>query len=460
MLRIIKYHLIFLIYSCLAAQIIPRNDIVYEFLRYEFRLSHELSIYKSPYPFKKDIFNNFPYSDFQKNFYSRVLPSFKIWNNTPEFKTSFWAYYNFDKFSLTAEPLVVNDMYGELLIGEKYSRLNMSGRFQTALIEYDSEYFTFQVGRAPLWWGQSWESSIIISGDSPPFDYFKYQLKSGRLTYTMFAGQLHSAKADSIGRFKRFIGGKKLTYVSESEKFILSLGDLILYTGLDRSLELYYLNPFVPTFFADLEKETGHYPWDGLDQDNAMIFFDGRYVFNKPFSIFFEFFVDDFQITLENRGEIPDALAYKIGADGLFKIFSLLTTFEFEYTRIFGNTYITRGWFTNWEDRNIPIGYKYGPDCESLNFLIDYWQNDKIRLSTKITYLEKGSLTLESDYDQYGKSEHPSAPVDYHTYFSPEISIYHKYGLFQFGSMKDFNSIDGGSFYLNIILIMGIGFNI
>ena len=50
-----------------------------------------------------------------------------------------------------------------------------------------------------------------------------------------------------------------------------------------------------------------------------------------------EFFVDDFQITLENRGEIPDALAYKIGADGLFKIFSLLTTFEFEYTRIFGN---------------------------------------------------------------------------------------------------------------------------
>ena len=44
------------------------------------------------------------------------------------------------------------------------------------MIDYDTENFSLQVGRAPLWWGQSWESSIIISGDSPPFDYFKYQL--------------------------------------------------------------------------------------------------------------------------------------------------------------------------------------------------------------------------------------------------------------------------------------------
>ena len=102
-----------------------------------------------------------------------------------------------------------------------------------------------------------------------------------------------------------------------------------------------------------------------------MIFFDGRYVFNKPLSIYFEFLIDDFQMTISNRDTIPDALALKLGVDGALKFNNKSITYEFEYTKISGNTYITRGWFTNWEDRNIPIGYKYGPDSESLYFFAD-----------------------------------------------------------------------------------------
>ena len=130
------------------------------------------------------------------------------------------------------------------------------------------------------------------------------------------------------------------------------------------------------------------------------------------------------------------------------------------YTKISGNTYITRGWFTNWEDRNIPIGYKYGPDCESLYLLADYWVNKNILFSGIITYLEKGGLTLDSQYDEYGVPKSPSDPVMYYTYFSPAIAWHHNYGITEIGWEGGFNNIKNNSFYVKLQLILGLGFEI
>ena len=112
-------------------------------------------------------------------------------------------------------------------------------------------------------------------------------------------------------------------------------------------------------------------------------------------------------MTISNRDKIPDALALKLGVDGALEFNNRSISYEFEYTKVSGNTYITRGWFTNWEDRNIPIGYKYGPDCESLYFFADYWISRNLLLFGTITYLEKGSLTFDSQYDENGKPESP-----------------------------------------------------
>jgi hypothetical protein len=313
-----------------------------------------------------------------------------------------------------------------------------------------------------MWWGQSWESSVIISGVAPSFDYLSFDLTFGNFHYSIFAGQLHSVKVDSIGRFKRYVGGKKLTYLSKSKKLILSVGDLILYTGINRSIELFYLNPVVPSFFADLERETDYYPWDGLDNDNAMIIFDGRYVFHNNLSTYFELLVDDFQITISNRDTIPDALGFKFGIDGPLMLFGNNYTFEIEYTRIFGNTYITRGWFTNWEDRNIPIGYKYGPDCQSLFVSCNRWVTSNILLTISNTYLEKGSMSLKSKYNQYRDKDapFPTEPVLYHNYFSPSVSWYTNHGIVETGWNGDLNNLNEGSVFLKLQLLYDLGFDL
>jgi hypothetical protein len=218
----------------------------------------------------------------------------------------------------------------------------------------------------------------------------------------------------------------------------------------------------VPTFFADLERETDHYPWDGVDNDNAMIIFDGRYVFENNVSAFFELLIDDFQMTIENRDIIPDALGYKLGFDSPSTLLGKKTTFEIEFTRIFGNTYITRGWFTNWEDRNTPIGYMFGPDCQSLFLSINHWIKNNTLLTISNTYLEKGSMSFKSIYNSRRDKEapFPTKPVLYHNYFSPSVSWYTNHGIVETGWNGDLNNLNEGSVFLKLQLLYDLGFDL
>ena len=453
-----RYIIFILSFSIVVSQAIPPNDPIYKYLNQNFRQNHNLRLFINVFPYTHDELVGLRYYKAPKGINFRFAPSLKLSNDVPDLRLGFWINSREEAFSMLAEPVIVNEKFGETLLGEEYSRSGVSGRFENALIRYKADKININFGRSPVWWGQSWHSSIIMSGHCPPYDHLSTKINFGSFYYELLIGQLHSVKVDSIGRFKRFISGKKFTYLSNDGKLLLNVGDLVVYSGLNRSIEFQYLNPVAPFFFADLEKETEYLK--GVDNDNAMIFFDGRYVINKPLSIFFEIFVDDFQITWSTRDEFPDALAWKFGVDGALKFNNWPITFELEYTKISGNTYITRGWFTNWEDRNIPIGYKYGPDCESLYLLADYWVNKNILFSGIITYLEKGSLTLESQYDRYGKPKYPSDPVMYYTYFTPAITWHHNYSIIETGWEGDINNIEKNRFYIKLQLILGLGFDV
>ncbi len=456
---ILKKLILFVFIGILFSQQIPPNDPIYKLFRLNFLVTHDLNILIKPYPYSYNNFQVHHLNTKDSDVFLRVSPSINISNDILDFRSSIWFYSKWENFSFLAEPLVVNDSYGEKILGESYTRSGVSGRFVNSHIRYSNNNYNIQFGRSPFWWGQSWESSVIISGDAPSFDYLSFDLSFGNFHYSIFSGQLHSAKVDSIGRFKRYVGGKKLTYLSKNKRFIVSVGDLIIYTGINRSFELFYLNPIVPTFFADLEGETDYYPWDGVDNDNAMIIFDGRYVLESNLSIFFELLIDDFQMTISNRDTIPDALGLKFGVDGSRSLFGYNYTFELEYTLIYGNTYITRGWFTNWEDRNIPIGYKYGPDCQSLFVNFNHWVTNDILLTISNTYLEKGSMSLKSKYNQYRDKDtpFPTEPVNYHYYFSPSISWYSNHGIVETGWNGDLNNLNKGNVYLKLQLLYDLG---
>ena len=234
----------------ILAQPIPPNDPVYFYIRQDFREKHSLDLFTQPYPLSLEYLEELRFLPPKQQGYLRIAPSNILSNNIPDFRLGIWSYGKWENLSILIEPVIVNDIYGETVLGENYTRAGVTGRFENALIRYNSQNIVIQYGRAPVWWGQSWESSVIKSGNSPPYDYISTKLKFGSFQYELLSGQLHSVIVDTIGRFKRFIGGKKLTYISKSGRLLLSVGDLVLYSGINRSMEWQYLNPIVPFFFC------------------------------------------------------------------------------------------------------------------------------------------------------------------------------------------------------------------
>ena len=167
----------------------------------------------------------------------------------------------------------------------------------------------------------------------PSYDHFFIQYRLNNFHFEILHGQLGSEKTLAGERIKRHIAGHRLS-CRLNNKILLSVGEQIIYTGENRSIEMAYLSPFVPYFFTGLENEED----SPIDNDNSIIFSDFKILFNKYFSIYGEFIIDDLQI--DDTG-IADATGYKMGIDGKMRIKNKNLFFILEYTKIApGHIYI------------------------------------------------------------------------------------------------------------------------
>ena len=256
-----------------------------------------------------------------------------------EIGTSFTPYYKYNKlisgiairndnWGFVLQAFVVDSIVGKQLLGTHFSRGGLMGRFTHSLLSYQSENITFGFGRAPIDWGQSRHHSIIQSGQTPPYDHARFKLSMGNLSGELLVGQLGSEVSDSK-RITRLIAGHKLTGHFFDDKFEFQIGEQIIYTGENRNIEFFYLNPAVPYVFAVYDEDDLNI--NGYNNDNTMIFMSSRYRIKKYFSVFFEFIIDDYQVYDD---PVQDMLGWKFGADGNLPISNYSLDWETEYTKI------------------------------------------------------------------------------------------------------------------------------
>ena len=288
---------------------ISTADPHYLFLKQAFRMNHDLEVYRFSFPSansREPDIQLFPLADSQA--YLRFTPSYRISSGSPEFQFRFWSASSWQDFTLFIEPVIVNSTYGTEYLGADYSRSDMSGRIANSFLRYENNLINIQFGRSPVWWGQAWESSIIQSGHFPAYDHLSARLNIGNFQMELLSGQL-SSEYISNTRIKRYIAGHRINWFSKDSHWIVSLGEQIIYTGEDRSLELFYLNPAIPYFITALEGDETTAP----DNDNSIIFINGRYLFKPNLSAYFEFIIDEYQV---DKNTFPHALGYKLGLDG------------------------------------------------------------------------------------------------------------------------------------------------
>jgi len=291
-----------------------------------------------------------------------------------------------NNWSLFIQPEIVSASVGKNILGTDFTRNGLMGRFTHSYLQYKNDDLFLFLGRSPLMWGQSKQYSIIQSGLTPTYDQFRFELKLGNLTGEILAGQLGSEMLDDH-RITRLIGGHRLTGHFFNDKLQLQLGEQIIYTGENRNIELSYLNPAVPYVFAAYDGDDLNV--NGFNNDNGMIFLNGRYeldglLFDRLWrAVYFEFIIDDYQI---HDNPVQNMLGWKMGFEGQSEFYKYQVNWETEYTQIDSWTYIHHGQSTNWQNRGHSIGCPYGPDLRSFFIHGNTWlKNESLKLEVEYT---------------------------------------------------------------------------
>jgi len=335
-----------------------------------------------------------------------------------------------DLWQVFLKPVVIGSVVGKQVLGSEFSRFGISARFQKAYIKYQNKNYSYFIGRQPLNWGQVSRLSIIQSTLTPPYDQLRFGLNLWNLEFEMFFGQLN-ANIQNNKRITRLISSHKLKMKLFNEKLLLGFGEQIIYTGEHRNFEVFYMNPFVPYMFGQIDNDD--LSAVGVNNDNYMLFFYGELDLMKNISAYWELIVDDYQY---NPDPVQDMLGWKIGVIGKLSIANYSLNWESDYTQIDSWTYIHGGQFTTWQNRGHAIGYPYGGDLRSFRFKTDSWfKKDKIWFNMEYTWLEKGSNTIQTKSANLNTLSDlfPSPPVKVFYMFEASITYYTKYASFQTG---------------------------
>jgi len=317
--------------------------------------------------------------------------------------------------------MIVSKNVGESMLGTQFSRIGLQGRFTHSFVQYQKDNLMLYLGRSPLIWGQSDTYSIIQSGSLATYDRFHFKVSIGNLSGEIFTGQLGSEKIDNV-RITRRIGGHRLNGKFLQNKLEVQIGEQIIYTGVNRNIELFYLNPAVPYVFAAYDGDDLN--TNDYNNDNGMIFVNSRFHFRNNKSLYFEFILDDFQV---DNNQTQDMLGYKFGINGKTKFSTNTIDWVVEYTEIDSWTYIHHGQSTSWQNRGHPIGYPYGGDLRSFFITGNTWlKNETIQLDLEYTWLEKGYNNIQTEWENENSLEDPFPLTPKNTFHLIEASVLYK----------------------------------
>lgn len=414
------------LFSIALGQYFPQpDDINSDQLHESFRTFHDLSIFKlfSPYDLQNDSSEENTQIGFSPKLYSGgAIEDLQL--------LYFWGSIQEKNWSLLVEPVVVNDPNGQNVLGSSFTRFRMSGRLRNAFLRYTGQMFKVQMGRFPLFLGQNTSNSIVHTTIGPTYDLVMAKINIADFQFEFFSGQLGADTANVKVRIKRLTAGHRMIWIPKSKKIMISLGEQVIYTGQQRSVEFMYLNPFIPYFFSALE---GDELYDPDDSDNSIIYFTARYNVKASLSIYTELVIDDFQV---DKSNLQNQIGLRFGADGAIMLRKSPVTWEADITKIDTWANIHHGQSTSWVNRGHALGYLYGSDLWSAHLQTNARLSNQMHFHLDFTWLSKGNNTLQSVYDNWHetkKSSFPSKPILDHKILSVSIGWWSRMGNIELG---------------------------
>lgn len=267
---------------------------------------------------------------------------------------------------------------------------HLTGVLDEAYAKVDFRYFHLLLGRDHIRWGPGREDVLLLSHQIPPFDMVKIEGKVGSFKLIYFATVLDQKWVPDYGdpsgdgfRAERYLSGHRINL---KLKFGVEMGisEVVLYGGKNRHPEPYYLNPLLPYYGEQYNRDM---------DDNILWSFDIALSTFKNKELYFELLIDDFQYDFESE---PHQTGFQVGLNYAEPFGWMRSYINLEYTKInnwvYGqnkpwNTYTYHGW---------GMGSILGPDADRWSFELIYHFSKDTDLAFLEEYRRKGEGRIDT----------------------------------------------------------------
>ena len=272
-----------------------------------------------------------------------------------------------------------------------YQRKNITALTEISELRWSVSRHSLAIGRNYIHSGPTIRNSGLFSNFTPSLNHIGLELNvfsDWRFEYQLI--RLDDRKAD-LGVYKRWLYFRRLQF-SIGESWTVGLKDAVLSTGIQRGIDLSYLNPGA---IFQLEQLHGNVEDGsaGQNNDNQVMGIDIEYQYNKNTRLYFDAILDEFQIDYADRDHTQDVFGVTLGIE--FTKPNQQTYFEYW----FGSPwlYTNGGTYTNVEVNNIPLGYlspnAYGV---SIGWIKDY---QKYRTNILMNIHKQDDQTVNTIWD-------------------------------------------------------------
>ena len=284
-----------------------------------------------------------------------------------------------------------------------------SGETDISGVGYSKDWLILQIGRGRQRWSAGEGIDLMLSEDSPAYDYGLFGLNFRNIKGRFFHGFLES---DSL--INRYITGRGVEWTNH-KNLNMSLSELVVYSGMNRPIDFAYFNPIsshLEIELNDRQNKIGTNSGNGAWQLSMDIMAEKGFRFSGNFLID-EYILDDIQL---DSGKI-NGIAWSARASWTSKkTEKYICSLYGSYIYVGTHTFRHQDGYNNFVQRNKPLGWQNGSDGEEIKIGLKYFNKSDLILNLEIINNEIGSNSLihspYKPYSGYKRGAFPSGIIN------------------------------------------------
>ncbi len=354
-------------------------------------------------------------------------------------------------------PRIVNDV--NFLIG--YSGIPRdikrggfsSGETDLSGIGYQNNWFFFQIGRGRENWGSGNGIELALTNNSPSYDYLAIGSNYGKLNVKYFHGFL-----ENYNGYNRYIIGRGIEWLNK-KNLLIGISEIIIYSGINRSIDLGYLNPLGSHLETELNNRLNI---TGTESANAVWQIALDYLFNNKIRFSSNFLIDEFvldKIEKDKGKEHGKAFSSKIVYSPIYQNGHLLNIF-ISFIHVGTPTFRHSMGMNNFIQRNKPLGWGLGSDSDEIIIGLNYLKNNDFLVEFNLGKRRSGiENILERAYEPFSDYLYGTFPsgetneitfigLKYNYFISNKISFFGEFNCNMSKGEKEYSFKLGTDMYL------------